>query len=176
MKVIKAIYESKLIKGLKKIELDTFTDFRGEIWTTYSKEFTDVEFVMDKITISKFGVLRGFHGDADTTKLISCLGGQLQFAVVDLRKESETYHHAEHFYINDKVPTVFEVPAGCINAHLCLSDSCIFYYKWSKEYRGPDSQVTINWNDKDINIPWMLEKPILSDRDKGGTSLEGVHL
>ena len=62
MNVIKEKTESSNINGLYSIKLDTFEDTRGEIWTIYSDEHTDLSFVADKVTISKFGVLRGFHG------------------------------------------------------------------------------------------------------------------
>ena len=105
------------------IKLDTFEDTRGEIWTIYSGEHTDLSFVADKVTISKFGVLRGFHGDPYTAKLITCLSGRFQLAIADLRKDSETYGNTETCVITDKEPTVVIVPAGCVNAHLCLSNT-----------------------------------------------------
>ena len=176
MKVIKNITESKNIEGVSKIDLDTFRDNRGEIWTLYSKEYCDYDFVADKITISRFGVLRGFHGDPHTAKLISCLSGQFQLAIVDTRKNSPTYGNTEEYLISDNEPSVIVVPAGCVNAHLCLSDKCVFYYKWSKEYNGPDSQVTISWNDPDIDIKLAIENPILSERDKNGNPLKGIEL
>jgi dTDP-4-dehydrorhamnose 3,5-epimerase len=165
---IKNINSETSISGLQVIELDTFQDYRGEIWTVYSEEYCDYKFVADKITISKFGVLRGFHGDSHTAKLITCLSGQMQFAVVDLRRNSETYGNSETFIISDVNPKVVVVPPGCANAHLSLSDKCVFYYKWSEQYAGPESQVTVAWNDPDLNMNWAIKDPVLSERDKNG--------
>jgi dTDP-4-dehydrorhamnose 3,5-epimerase len=176
MKVIKEVIKSEKIKDLVSIKLDTFQDYRGEIWTVYSEEYTDLKFVADKITISRFGVLRGLHGDPHTAKLITCLSGQFQLAILDLRKDSETYGNVETFLISDYEPTVVVVPAGCVNAHLCLSDKCVFYYKWSEHYKGPDEQVTIAWDDPSLNIDWAIKSPILSERDKNGAPHEGVFL
>ncbi len=176
MKVIKKIKYSKNINDLIEIKLDTFSDFRGEIWTLYSKEFTDINFVSDKITISRFGVLRGFHGDSQTTKLITCLSGQFQLSVVDLRKNSKTYGQTDTFLVSDCEPTVIIVPKGCVNAHLCLSDKCVFYYKWSEEYKGPDEQVTVDWNDPELNIDWVIKNPIVSERDKRGLTFKNIKL
>jgi len=176
MKVIKEKIESEKIKGLTTIKLDTFQDYRGEIWTVYSEDYCDLKFVADKITISRFGVLRGLHGDPYTAKLITCLSGQIQLAVLDLRKDSETYGNVETFLISDYEPTVVIVPAGCVNAHLCLSDKCVFYYKWSEQYKGPDHQVTIAWDDPALNIDWAIKNPILSERDKNGVNFEGIFL
>ena len=176
MKIIKEITKSEKIKDLLSIKLDTFQDYRGEIWTVYSEEYTDLKFVADKITISRFGVLRGLHGDPHTAKLIACLSGQIQLAILDLRKDSETYGNVETFLISDYDPTVVIVPAGCVNAHLCLSDKCVFYYKWSEQYKGPDEQVTIAWDDPELNIDWVIDNPILSERDKNGVPHKGVFL
>jgi len=176
MKIVKEITKSEKIKDLLSIKLDTFQDYRGEIWTVYSEEYTDLKFVADKITISRFGVLRGLHGDPHTAKLIACLSGQIQLAILDLRKDSETYGNVETFLISDYDPTVVIVPAGCVNAHLCLSDKCVFYYKWSEHYKGPDEQVTIAWDDPELDIDWVIDNPILSERDKNGISYKGVFL
>ena len=149
-KVIKEIIKSENIEGLSQIKLDYFYDYRGQIWTVYS----DYKFVADKVTISRMGVLRGFHGDSHTAKLITCLSGRIQLAVVDLRKDSETYGNSETYWITEDDPSVIIVPEGCINAHLCLTDKCVFYYKWSVQYRGPENQVTVAWDDPDLNIDW----------------------
>ena len=121
MNIIKEKIKSQKINGLVHIKLDTFRDYRGEIWTVYSEEYCDYNFVADKITISHGGVLRGFHGDPYTAKLITCLSGEFQFAVVDLRKDSETYGNVESYIISDKEPSVVIVPPGCVNSHLCIS-------------------------------------------------------
>ena len=176
MNVIKEKTESSNINGLYNIKLDTFEDTRGEIWTIYSGEHTDLNFVADKVTISKFGVLRGFHGDPYTAKLITCLSGRFQLAIADLRKDSETYGNTETCVVTDKEPTVIIVPAGCVNAHLCLSNKCVFYYKWSEEYKGPDHQVTVAWDDPDLNVYWPINNPVLSERDKKGISYKGIYL
>lgn len=168
MKILKEEIKSQKINGLKHLKLDIFQDYRGEIWTVYSQEYADLKFVADKISVSRFGVLRGFHGDPYTSKLITCLHGQFQLAVVDARKDSETYGNLETFIISDNEPSVVIVPAGCVNAHLALSDKCVFYYKWSETYQGPDSQITIAWDDPNLNVKWAIPNPILSERDKNG--------
>ena len=148
MKTIKKRYISEKIKDLFVLELDTFQDFRGEIWTLYSNEHSDLNYVADKVTISRFGVLRGFHGDPYTAKLITCLSGQFQLSVVDLRGDSDTYGATE----------------------------CVFYYKWSEDYNGPESQVTVMWDDPDLGVDWVIKNPILSERDKNGRSYKEIKL
>ena len=78
--------------------------------------------------------------------------------------------------VSDYEPKVIIVPAGCVNAHLSLSDKCVFYYKWSEQYMGPESQVTVAWDDPEIGIDWAIKSPILSERDKNGVPYKGITL
>lgn len=171
-----SINNSSKINGLVVYDLNTFSDNRGEIWTIYSANHFHGEYVEDKVTISHHHVLRGFHGDSHTAKLITVLSGKIQLAVIDVRKNSPTYGKAEVMYLDDRHAKMVYVPEGCVNAHLCLSDKCVFFYKWSASYAGPQSQVTIAWDDPEIKVPWDTLNPILSERDKLGQPIQGVYL
>lgn len=177
MYFIKDIKEDYSINGLKKLSLDTQSDHRGEIWTVYSESDFLPKFAEDKLSISSFSVMRGLHGDSDIDKLITCLYGKIQLGIVDLRKDSPTYGNSEMFELSSEEPTSIFVPAGCVNGHLCLSDKCFFYYKWSKKYNGISKQVTIDWKDSKFNFKWKLENVIMSERDKNHSiSCDGVYL
>lgn len=177
MYFVKSVQDSKKIKNLKILNLDTFSDFRGDIWTTYTDCDFLPSFIEDKVSISHKNVLRGLHGDSEIDKLITCLHGSIQLAVLDLRKDSKTYGNHAMFELNDKEGTAIFVPAGCVNGHLCLSDKCIFFYKWSKVYNGADNQVTVKWNDPSLNLNWKVKNPILSKRDLEHSVLsQGIYL
>ena len=170
MKYVKEVKDHD-IQGLKEVILDPFYDNRGEIWSIYEDCELFPKFVEDKIYISKKNVIRGLHGDEKTGKLISCLSGELYLAIVDFRKDSKTYLGKKCFRLSDNQPKLIYVPPGCLNGHLSLSDKCLFYYKWTKKYMGPESQVTIKWDDPVLNIPWPTTNPLISKRDKEGVLL-----
>ena len=176
MSYLKNKKESKLIENLIVVELDPFEDGRGQIWTLFNKEDWDTKFVEDKISISRKNVLRGLHGDKTTWKLIGCLGGSFFLAVTDAREGSVTYGNTETFILDAQTPKLVLVPAGCLNGHLCLTEQCIFWYKWSDYYNGPENQVTIKWDDKDLNINWPCNNPIISERDMEGSNFKGLTL
>ena len=177
MYFIKDMEASQEIIGLKKLNLDTFSDFRGDIWTLYTDCDFLPKFAEDKISVSKKGVLRGLHGDSEIDKLILCLHGDIQLGVLDLREDSPTYGNTQMFDLNDRVGTAIFVPAGCVNGHLCLSEKCVFYYKWSKIYNGADKQVTIKWDDPDLSLDWKIKDPIMSPRDMNhAIPAKGVYL
>ena len=177
MYFIKELNESYPIAGLKELVLDTQSDHRGEIWTTYTNTEFLPKFEEDKLSISTHSVLRGLHGDSDIDKLITCMYGKIQLGIADLRKNSLTYGNSIMFELSSDKPTSILVPAGCVNGHLCLSDKCLFFYKWSKKYNGIDKQVTINYRDTKFNFDWKLRDVIMSERDiKKSINSDGVFL
>ena len=84
------------------------------------------------------------------------------------------YLKKEYILDSDDIDnTSILVSPNSINAHQCLTDLCIFHYKWSEFYTQPEQQWTINYNDPDINAGWDESMPvIISDRDRNGISLK----
>ena len=141
-------------------------DFRGtntEIYNDeiYRKNGINNNFILDSISTSRRHVLRGIHGDAHTTKLISCLHGAFYN-----NPEHPQYRQWESFTLSDKNRLQILVPPKFGNAHLVMSEHVVFHYKLDAYY-DRESQFTIKWNDDRFNIWWPIKKPILSERDSG---------
>ena len=130
-----------------------------------------IEFKQDDISTSVKHTLRGLHGDNKTWKLVSCVYGSLLQVVVDMRESSDTYLEYDMFSINDKNRKQILIPPGFANGHLVMSDFGIFCYKQSTLYGGAEEQFTLKWNDPKVNIPWPIDNPILSSRDKNAKLL-----
>ena len=69
----------------------SFEDFRGELYTLFKQEDSDLIFNHDKVSVSRKNVLRGLHGDSKSWKLITCLAGEVMLVVVDNRNNSPNY-------------------------------------------------------------------------------------
>ena len=161
----KIMYDNLLFEEEKYIEN------RGNIYTIYDKRKmpADCSFVQDKISKSFQGVIRGFHGDNKTWKLINCLQGKIQLVTYNIDTDEK------RAYILDadssKNQSVL-VPPRTLNAHQCLSNTCIFHYKWSEYYTNPEDQWSVYYNDEDISPQWDQSiHHILSERDKNSQSL-----
>ena len=146
------------------------TDMRGSNVTLYSDKLykehgVSVDFVEDKISVSKKDVLRGIHGDADTWKLISCIAGTIFLAVVDCDESSPQFGQWESFELSGENAWQVLVPPKFGNGHLVLTDSAVFHYKWSAYY-DLSKQFSYKYNDSRFGISWPVTNPILSDRDK----------
>jgi len=156
------------IEGLKIIQPEFHEDYRGTNFEAYNeKDYYIIpnRFVVDSISTSRKHVLRGIHGDYRTTKLISCLYGTIFFVVIDWRPESPTYKDFVTITLSDRNKQQVLVPPGCGNAHLVMSDECVFSYKLD-QYYDLESQFTLKWNDDRFDIPWPIKHPILSERDR----------
>ena len=157
------------LEGLKEYTHDSFKDHRGELYTLWKNTETALEFNHDKVATSDFNVLRGLHTDK-SWKLITCVYGKIQLVVVNFDPTSKQYLFWTDYALDseniNKVSVL--VPPGFLNGHLVLSEKAVFHYKWSYDgdYPDVDSQTSVKWSDPKIGINWLLDNPILSDRDK----------
>ena len=157
-------YDVLSIKSSKHFES------RGSIYTIYNKEKISIPFVQDKISKSFQGVIRGFHGDNKTWKLITCLYGKVKLVTYSVDSSKK------NVYILDGDANYSEsilVPPRFLNAHQCLSGHCIFHYKWSEYYTSPDDQWSVYFDDSEIFPEWDdTFCPIISNRDANAQSLQ----
>ena len=163
------ITRDKKLKEIKIFKPVSFKDFRGEIWTNWEKKYLkNVNFNLSKFTKSKKNVLRGFHGDPKSWKLVSCIKGKVLNVIVDYRKNSKNYLKYSTFNLDDKNKISILIPPMFLNSWLCLSKDCIYSYQYSfkGDYNDVKNQISVRWNDKNINYNWPIKKPILSFRDK----------
>lgn len=167
------LVESTTLDGVKIITPPTnFEDFRGsyvEIYNQrlYQKLGLTEHFIQDDISTSRQNVLRGIHGDATTTKLISCLYGSFYMVVINNDPHSPQFKKWEAFTLSDCNRKQLLIPPNFGNGHLVLTEVAIFHYKQTTEY-DRESQFTITWNDPEYNLWWPIKHPILSTRDGGG--------
>ena len=88
-----------------------------------------------------------------------------------MRKKSKTFGKYVGIVISDKSDFSFYIPEGFAHGFMCLSNKCTVNYKCSN-YRDANSEKTLKWNDKKINIKWPFKKPILSKKDSNGLDLD----
>jgi len=151
---------------IKAKDITSYRDLRGEVYPAW-KEGGEISFVEDRFSRSKKGTIRGFHGDSTTWKLCVCIYGSLKLVVWDIKKR-ERYD----FKLNDFDKQQVLIPPFHLNAHECLSDECILYYKWSSPYSGPENQWTVSHDDKTINASWSSNRKIISERDREAKTLK----
>jgi dTDP-4-dehydrorhamnose 3,5-epimerase len=160
------------IKDLLIVKTNIYKDNRGFFKEIEKFKILKKKFIFDCLSFSKKNTLRGLHLQTKKSqaKIITVAQGKILDVVVDLRKKSKTY--GKHFSIEISHDSDFSlfIPEGFAHGFMCLSKTCLVYYKCTN-YRDKKSEITIKWNDKDLNIKWPIKKPILSKKDRLGTSL-----
>ncbi|HEY8269666.1 MAG TPA: dTDP-4-dehydrorhamnose 3,5-epimerase [Pseudobdellovibrionaceae bacterium] len=160
------------IQGPLLIHLKTFHDNRGFFVERYNEnKFKELglptNFVQDNFSRSAYGVLRGLHyqNTPPQGKMVSCTFGEIFDVAVDVRKDSPTFGKHVSVRLQGDHPALFWVPAGFAHGFCVTSkQGADVMYKvdnlWSAAGEG-----SILWSDPDLQIPWPLETPILSEKD-----------
>lgn len=166
------------IKDAFIIEVDKFDDKRGFFMESFNqREIDDLigryQFVQDNHSRSTKGVLRGLHYQTQHVqgKLVRCIQGSVYDVMVDIRKNSDTFGKWFGIELNRSDLLVW-VPPGLAHGFYTLSNTAEFQYK-TTDYYDPESQRSIIWNDKFLNIDWLnTQEPIVSDKDMKGKTFE----
>jgi dTDP-4-dehydrorhamnose 3,5-epimerase len=163
------------IEGLKIIKPTLHTDYRGYFYETFNEETYQnlgirSDFKQDNQSLSKKNVLRGLHFQNHPHaqgKLVRVIKGSVQDVAVDLRAGSPTYGQYVSVILSERNKRSFWIPPGFAHGFLSLEDDTIFSYKCTNNYNKM-SEDTLLWNDETLNIDWLIDDPIISDKDEIG--------
>jgi dTDP-4-dehydrorhamnose 3,5-epimerase len=171
------------IPDVKIIESAVFGDERGFFMETWNQQkFEELvtgkptKFVQDNHSKSKQGILRGLHYQTENTqgKLVRVVSGEVFDVAVDIRKESSTFGQWVGVYLSAENKRQLWVPEGFAHGFYVTSDEAEFVYKCT-DYYNPKAEVSISWDDKELNINWpLVDKPVLSNKDKNASSLKNI--
>jgi dTDP-4-dehydrorhamnose 3,5-epimerase len=160
------------IKDLLVITPNLYPDERGYFLENYNKRdfkpFLDQEFVQDNESMSQKNVLRGLHFQKppfSQGKLVRVISGSVLDVAVDLRTKSETYGQNYTAVLSGANKKQLFIPEGFAHGFLVLENNTIFSYKCTHYYNRSAEQAIL-WNDKNLNIDWKINNPIISEKDK----------
>lgn len=173
MKVIETALPGVLI-----IEPKVFGDRRGFFVETFQVErYRDagitLPFVQDNHSRSAKGVLRGLHFQRTRPqgKLVRVSSGSVYDVAVDINPDSPTCGQYVGVELNEVNQKQFWVPPGYAHGFCVLSDIADFQYKCTDFY-FPEDEGGLLWNDPDVAIPWAIDNPQLSEKDKCNPTLK----
>jgi len=169
------------IPDVKILEPKVFGDDRGFFMETFREEWfrenvAEVTFVQDNHSKSSQGILRGLHYQTKQTqgKLVRVTQGEVYDVAVDMRKDSPTFGHHVGVLLSAENKRQLWVPEGFAHGFYVTTDSAEFVYKCTNYY-NPDAEVSILWNDSELNIDWpIIGQPTLSQKDKNGVSFSSL--
>ncbi|WP_293752511.1 dTDP-4-dehydrorhamnose 3,5-epimerase [uncultured Paraglaciecola sp.] len=156
------------------IEPKVHGDHRGYFVETFRQDKLEqalgykVNFVQDNESKSSKGVLRGLHfqlAPHAQSKLVRVIEGSVLDVAVDIRKGSPTFgQHVAVQLSGDNKKQLF-VPRGFAHGFIVLTDTATFAYKVDNYY-SPECDRGLAFDDKALNIDWVLPTDSLSLSDK----------
>ncbi|AMH18743.2 dTDP-4-dehydrorhamnose 3,5-epimerase [Hafnia paralvei] len=172
MNVIKTEIPDVLI-----FEPKVFGDERGFFFESFNQKVFEeavghpVDFVQDNHSKSSKGVLRGLHYQLPPFaqgKLVRCIAGEVFDVAVDIRKNSETFGKWVGVNLSAENKRQLWIPEGFAHGFLTLTESAEFLYKTTNYYH-PQSELTIYWDDRELNIAWPSRPLIVSNKDSSAS-------
>lgn len=168
------------IPGVLIIEPNVFVDHRGFFLETfqakrYQEHGIPEEFVQDNISRSSQGILRGLHFQREHAqgKLVYVTHGSALDVAVDVRRGSPTFGQSLAVELSDSNHRQVYIPPGLAHGFYAISPVVDFVYKCT-DYYHPGVEVGIIWNDPDLNIPWPVSDPTMTERDKAYPRLKDI--
>jgi dTDP-4-dehydrorhamnose 3,5-epimerase len=160
------------LSGVLIIEPQLFGDSRGFFKETFQIErYRDtgitLPFVQDNHSRSQRGVLRGLHLQKSRPqgKLVSCSRGVVYDVAVDIDPNSETFGQYVGVELSEDNHRQMWIPPGYAHGFCVVSEVADFQYKCTDLY-FPEDEGGLMWNDSEVNIPWPVANPQLSEKDK----------
>lgn len=167
------IIKEMKFKSVYEIELGPIYDNRGYFKRTYD-EIIFEKYGMNKKWVQenqsftkKVGTVRGLHFQFPPhteTKLIRVVDGTIYDVFVDLRISSKTFGQWDSVILSSDNNKMVFIPKGLAHGFCTLTDNCNVLYKVDNFY-NPYAEGGIIWNDKDLNIDWKIDNPIISQKD-----------
>ena len=168
--------------GVHLIDIPRYHDTRG--WFSESQhqqqyaQLLNTEapiFLQSNVSHSHQGVLRGLHAQLKQPqgKLIQVLNGEIYDVFVDIRQQSPSFGQWQSVHLSANESQQLWLPPGFAHGFLALSNNTTVLYHCSDYYAAND-QITLIWNDTDLNIDWPLsgQTPLVSDKDQMGMTLQ----
>ena len=168
------IFTETALKDAFIIEPEPIHDERGFFARTWSQEEflqrgLNPTVVQQNISLNKVrGTLRGMHYQVkphQEAKLVRCTAGPIFDVIVDLRKDSPTFHKWFGLELSSNNRRMLYVPESFAHGFQTLEDDTEVGYQIS-EYYHPEAARGLRWDDPALGINWPLPVTVISQRDK----------
>ena len=161
------------VEDVLLIELAVHGDARGFFVERFQVERfrahgLPIQFAQDNHSRSGPRVLRGLHYQHTPPqgKLIGVTRGRIWDVAVDVRPDSPTFGQVASVELSDLNGRLLWIPPGFAHGFCVLGDEpADVLYKTDALY-NPHGEGGIAWNDPELAVPWPIDDPIVSDRDR----------
>jgi dTDP-4-dehydrorhamnose 3,5-epimerase len=171
------------IPGLYVTDTPVWGDDRGffrEWFKTEDFRIAGVDFETRQanLSVSKRNTVRGLHyslAPEGQAKVVTCVFGEIDDVIVDIRVGSPTYGAVEIVRLVSSEGVGVVLPAGVAHGFSVISEEAALAYLLSSPY-NPSVELEIDPFDPMIDVPWRLSgDPIVSAKDSSAPSLRARH-
>ena len=167
---------SAKIEGVYMMPIKAYADERGQFMETFRREWfpwINWDKMQSNRSDSKQNVLRGLHYHHHQIDYWYVSKGTVRVGMVDLRPSSPTYMAVETLEIGDTNNMGVFIPVGVAHGFVALTDVTLTYLV-NNYYNGGKDENGVRWDDPQINIPWGVTDPIVSERDVQNAFLKDI--
>ena len=152
--------------GLILVKNKKFNDSRGYFKELIIEKNLKVKFPFHVMSFSKKNIIRGLHIQTKNPqgKFVTVIKGKIFDVTVDLRKKSKTYGKYFSKILSAKNSLSIYIPPGFAHGFLSMEKDNIVVYSCTN-YRDANSEISISWNDKNLDIKWPVKDPLVSKKD-----------
>lgn len=126
------------------------------------------------LSLSSRDVVRGLHyslAPEGQAKVVTCVFGELDDVIVDVRMGSATFGRVEIVHLAHNLGRSVHLPAGVAHGFCVTSEHAALSYLLSSPFNAP-FELEINPFDVDLKVAWPLSgEPIVSAKDAAAPSL-----
>ncbi len=161
---------SQKINDVIKVQLKEFPDGRGRFLESFRTEwFPQVswERIQMNRSDSAAGIVRGLHYHFKQVDYWYVPKGRIRVGLADLRSSSSTFKSVEVLELGESSSGGefgLLIPVGVAHGFYSLTEVTLTYVV-NNYYSGKD-EFGVAWNDPQLNVPWGIENPIVSERDR----------
>jgi dTDP-4-dehydrorhamnose 3,5-epimerase len=167
------------IPGLFLLESPVHGDDRGffrEWFKLNDLEASGVTFLAQQanLSMSSRNVVRGLHyslAPEGQAKVVTCVYGELDDVIVDIRVGSPSYGRVEIVHLGADQGRSVLLPAGVAHGFCVSSETAALSYLLSSPFNAA-VELEIHPFDPEINVAWTITgEPLLSPKDGAAPSL-----
>lgn len=126
------------------------------------------------LSMSQRNVVRGLHyslASEGQAKVVTCVHGELDDVIVDIRVDSPTFGRFEVVPLASDLGHSVLLPAGVAHGFCVTSESAALSYLLSSPFNAP-CELEINPFDSELGVPWRVSgEPVVSAKDAAAPSL-----
>jgi dTDP-4-dehydrorhamnose 3,5-epimerase len=126
------------------------------------------------LSVSKRNTVRGLHyslAPEGQAKVVTCVYGELDDVIVDVREDSPTFGRVEIVHLAAGDGRGVFLPAGVAHGFCVTSDEAALAYLLSSPY-DPSAEFEINPFDDELAVAWtIVGEAIVSEKDAAAPSL-----